>query len=125
VKWTPADDRCRAAWANVNVTTEKAAYGCAVAACELAEGLFAVRRADTGTGADYYVGLPGQGIDDLEGCLRLEVSGVDHGSELAVEQRLKDKLRQARDGRSNLPAMAGVVGFLVKLVVLEQVHDVG
>ena len=30
------------------------------------------------TGADYYVAPPGNSPEDLEDCLRLEVSGVDH-----------------------------------------------
>lgn len=125
VHWQPADDRCRAAWANVTVTTEHAAYGCVIAACELTEGLLAVRRADIGTGADYYVAPPGTGIEDLEGCLRLEVSGVDHGSAAVVQARLHDKVQQTRDGSDNLPAMAGVVGFLTRLILLERVDELG
>ena len=122
VRWTPADARCQAAWANTDVATENAAYGCALAACEVTAQLHAVRRAETGTGADYYVAPEGFGVDDLEGCLRLEVSGTDHGSESLVEQRLQDKIAQARKGRSNLPAMAGVVGFRVRLIVMETIE---
>ena len=89
---------------------------------KLISNLFAVRRADTETGADYYVASPGLGIEDLEGCLRLEVSGVDHGSEAVVAARLKDKIAQAQDGDSNLPAIASVVGFRVKLILMERVE---
>ena len=122
VLWEQTDERCRAAWANEVDATEAGAYGCAIAAAELTQGLFAIRRAETGTGADYYVAPPGHGRDDLEECLRLEVSGVDHGAEAIVEQRLRGKLDQAAGGRSNLPAMAGVVGFRVALILMQRVE---
>ena len=80
--------------------------------------MVAVRRAETKTGADYYIALQGGPMQDLEDCLRLEVSGVDAGPESTVNRRLKDKLAQAAAGSSNLPAMAGVVGFKAKLIML-------
>ena len=88
---------------------------------ELVDGLVAIGRADTGTGADYYMAPRGTTIEDLESfedVVRLEVSGVDRGSESAVNQRLKEKLAQASAGKSDLPAMAGVVGFKAKLIRL-------
>ena len=112
------DARTRDAWANVIDTTEAGAYACALAAVELADGLVAVRRAETLTGADYYVAPPGNSPDDLEECLRLEVSGVDRGPERAIEQRLGAKLAQAAAGNSNLPALASVVGFKTRLIML-------
>ena len=44
------------------------------------------------TGADYYVAPPNNAPEDLEDCLRLEVSGVDRGPETAIRQRLRAKL---------------------------------
>jgi hypothetical protein len=85
---------------------------------ELEEGLVAVRRAETGTGADYYIGRPDQGQDDLEDCLRLEVSGTDAANRAGVAQRLRIKIEQAAGGNSNLPAKAGVVGFQARLIML-------
>jgi hypothetical protein len=61
--------------------------------------------------------------DDLEDALRLEVSGVDKGVERVVKARLAAKLEQARCGHSNLPAMAGVVGFLSRLILLRRVQE--
>jgi hypothetical protein len=121
--WVKPDDRQAAAWANRDDTTELGAYACALAAVELTEGLFALRRAETRTGADYYVAPVGIEIDDLEDCLRLEVSGVDRGPETVVKQRLKAKLEQARRGASNLPAMAGVVGFGAQVVLTAHVEE--
>ncbi len=118
VVWQPPDARTRGAWANETDATEDGASACALAAVELTDGLVAVRRAETRTGADYYVAPHGASADDLEDCLRLEVSGVDRGPEQTVRQRLNAKLRQAAAGNSNLPALAGVVGFKARLIAV-------
>ena len=123
VEWPPPDGRARDAWANTTDATEQGAYACALAAVELVSGLVAVRRAETMTGADYYVAPPGNSPEDLENCLRLEVSGVDHGPEATIERRLRVKLDQAAAGKSNLPAVAGVVGFKARLIMLADLLD--
>ena len=106
------------AWANGNDATELGACACALAAVELADDMAAVWRAKTKTGVDYYIAPRGSTMQDLEDRLRLEVSGVDAGPESTVNRRLKDKLAQAAAGSSNLLAMAGVVGFKAKLIML-------
>ena len=111
VDWERTDDKCKAAYANETDTTEWGAYACALATTELTRGLVALRRAETGTGADYYLAPPGTTLDDLESCVRLEVSGVDKGTANDVEIRLLQKVAQARAGASNLPALASVVGL--------------
>ncbi len=121
--WTVPDSQTSGAWANAIETTEAGAYGCVIAGVEEARGMLAVRRAETGTGADYYVGSPGAGGDDLEDCFRLEVSGVDAGGYRDVARRLLQKAQQARLGNSSLPAIAGVVGFAERLVMLRDVED--
>jgi hypothetical protein len=118
VEWDRADARILRAWANEEDTTEFGAYACALAALELSEGLVALRRAETRSGADYYVALPDSLPDDLEDAVRFEVSGVSGGAEAVVAQRLRAKLEQAARGDSNLPAMAGVVGFRAQVVLL-------
>ena len=123
VEWRPPDARTRAAWANEIDATEAGASACALAAIDLSDGLVAVRRAETKTGADYYVAPHGASADDLEDCLRLEVSGVDRGAEQIVRQRLNAKLRQAASGNSNLPALAGVVGFKARLIAMANLED--
>ena len=122
VQWDKADDRTRGALNNEIDTTEAGAYACIIAAVELSEGLFAVRRAETSTGADYYVAPAGKGLDDLEDCLRLEVSGTDRGNKTAVQRLLQRKVQQAREGNSNLPALAGVIGFEVLTILIEHVR---
>lgn len=109
--WSPADDSLKAAWNNDIDATEAGACALALAAIEHCRGMFAVRRAETRTGADYYLDAPSAEIVDLETSKRLEISGVDKGSASAVRTRLKQKLDQARTGASNVPAIACVVGF--------------
>lgn len=123
ISWESPDSRSLVAWANTVDTTEAGAYCCVIAGLEKMRGLFAVRRAETGTGADYYVGPQGSGEDDLEGCLRLEVSGVDGGSAEVVATRMGAKSRQAKRGNSSLPALAGVIGFSAKLLMVCDVPE--
>jgi hypothetical protein len=66
VEWEPPDDHCRGAWANQDDATRDGAYACAIAATELVFGLYAVRRAETRTGADYYVAHLNHTAEDLE-----------------------------------------------------------
>ena len=126
VKWQQASQHVQKAWANETDTTEWGACACVLAAVELADGLVAVGRAETRTGADYYIAPSGASadIEHFDDCWRLGVSGVDRGPESAVNQRLGEKLTQAWAGDSDLPAMAGVVGFKAKLIKLAAL-DVG
>lgn len=121
IKWDPTDSRTRAAWANDIDTTEAGAYACAIVAVELSEGFYAIRRAETKTGADYYVAPSSSSEEDLESSFRLEVSGTDAPDVSVVDKRLRQKVGQALKGKSNLPAIAAVVGFQVKLIRLERV----
>ena len=72
----PPDVRTLNAHANEIDATEAGAYGVSLAAVEAISGLVAVRRAETLTGADWYIAPQGTDADDLESCIRLEVSGT-------------------------------------------------
>lgn len=122
VEWEVTDSRVQAAWANADDATRDGAYAFAIAATELLRGMVAVRRAETRTGADYYIALSGQDLEDLENCFRLEVSGT-HSDKSEVKRRLRVKLDQARQGNSNLPALAAVIGFRVQLILLQTVDE--
>lgn len=111
VSWGPIDERMRRAWNNGVSRTENGAVAIAIAAIELALGLVVVLRAETGSGADYYLAQMGDELGEPEDWLRLEISGTDEGDEKVLAYRLAEKCRQARAGRSNLPAIACVVGF--------------
>ena len=118
------NNRVLNAWANNIDTTESGAYGICLAAVESEEKLIAVKRAETLTGADWYIAPAGTVLDDLENCYRLEVSGVDAGSKTEIEYRLKQKVEQTKKGSSNLPAIASVVGFKEKIVLIRMVGKV-
>jgi hypothetical protein len=124
VEWDTPGSRIKAAYANNIDATEAGGYACVIAAVELARHLYAVRRAETATGADYYLNPINQQVEDLEGCLRLEVSATDSPARATVDRRLKEKIEQIKKGKSNLPAIAGVIGFLIKVILLSDVGEV-
>lgn len=117
VEWEATDQRTRHSWADSTAATEAGAYCLAMANAELTRGLYAVRRAQKGTGVDYYLAPAGSVPEDLETSMRLEVSGTDEGSVGMMTTRLKQKMEQARRVECNLPALATVVGFAAKKVI--------
>jgi hypothetical protein len=117
------DARAINAWANDIDTTETGAYGVCLAAVEAEEQMVAVKRAETLSGADWYVAPVGTEPDDLESCFRLEISGIDAGNRSAVSSRLLQKVNQTRQGASNLPAIASVVGFKERAVAIQRVSN--
>jgi len=122
--WETSDARTRLAWGNEIDTTEAGAYCIALAAVEVSDGLVAISRAETGTGADYYLGKQAELPEDLEGSLRLEVSGVSIGSMSALKARLATKIQQSKNGVSPLPAIAAVVGFSCSTVLTADVEKI-
>ena len=118
-----ADKALQRAYANDIDATENGACGVALVVLEAVTGLVASGRAETLTGADYYVMPPGAAFDDLENSIRLEVSGVDGGTSADVRRRLREKIAQTKKGQSNLPAIASVVGFKVLEVVMSSIED--
>lgn len=118
VKFSVPDARTLAAHANEIDATEIGAYGVSLAAIEDVQGLVAVHRAETQTGADWYIAPNGDTIDDLENCIRLEVSGISTGTSADINRRLREKVAQALRGKSNLPAIASVVGFKALEVII-------
>ena len=119
--WQGPSEAAQRAWNNDDDATRDGAYIVSVAAVEHEMGLVALRRAETRTGADYYL-APAKG-DGFEDAFRLEVSGVDHGDASEVRRRLKKKERQAAEGDSPLPAFASVVGFLEKMILVSVVEE--
>ena len=125
VNFAVPDARVRNAHANEIDATETGAYGVSLAAVEAVSGLVAVRRAETLTGADWYIAREGTEIEDLESCIRLEVSGINAGASSDIRRRLGEKVAQAARGQSNLPAMAAVVGFKVLEVAISPLGEQG
>ncbi len=109
--WRPPPQALQAAWNNAIDATEWAAYCVALAAVEITNGLYAIYRAETQSGADYYLAPAGAEADDLENLVRLEVSGIDEATPGTIATRLKQKLEQLKKGPSNTPGIASVVAF--------------
>lgn len=119
VKWVPVDDKVRRSYNNADDAKRDGAYVLAFAAVEELEQLVSIARAETKTGADYYLGPADSNPNDLEDALRLEVSGTD-GSITQIRARLREKLEQTRNGVGTEPAIAVVVGFKNRLILLER-----
>lgn len=123
VQWGVPSQRCLDAYNNSDDAKRDGAYACALAAVEMTRGMVAVRRAERLTGADYYIGPVSETLpNDLESCLRLEVSGTDQDPTDA-RYILREKMLQARDGRSALPALAAVVGFRIRQILIKTVEE--
>lgn len=121
VDWLANSPRMDRAYANTIDATEWGAYGVSLAALELEAGLVAVQRAETLSGADYYVAPIAASNDDLEEAFRLEVSGTDLGVRSICRSRLNRKIDQTRSAGHSKPALAAVVGFSEKLVLVSDV----
>ncbi|PKB71838.1 MAG: hypothetical protein BZY87_03615 [SAR202 cluster bacterium Io17-Chloro-G6] len=118
--WSIPGDRIRRSWNNIDDATRDGAYGISLAAIESSLGFYAISRAETGSGADYYVG-PEYGLDKLEASYRLEIAGSNRGNAATIRRRLLGKVKQLRDGNLKLPGLASVVGFLQRQVEIELV----
>ena len=121
VDWPTVSDQVKAAWNNEIDATEQGASAVALASVEATRGMVAVSRAETLSGSDYYIDAPGAVVVDLETTYRLEISGIDAGDLKQVGYRLNKKIKQAKAGSSNLPAIACVVGFKILKVATDDV----
>jgi hypothetical protein len=121
VHWSATNEAEKMAWANADDATRDGAYAATLAIVEQQEGLVAVLRAHTRTGADYFIAPPGTPRGHIEDAIRLEISGVDKGNGTIVRTRLLQKMDQARRGESDTPAMAAVIGFKAATVMYERV----
>ncbi len=111
LRWIPPTDTMRRSWGEQNDTIEWGAVGVTLAVLGTARGLVATQRAQRGSGADYYVAPLDASDDDLEGAIRLEISGIDRGESQELVRRLAQKIDQLKSGDSNTPGIAVVVGF--------------
>jgi hypothetical protein len=119
--WSVPNETAQLSWRNQDDATRDGAYIISLAIVEHELGMVALSRADTRTGADYYIGRPS--ANDLEGAFRLEVSGVGNGGQVKIRRRLRQKLDQASRGDSFLPAYASVVGFREATILVSLVED--
>jgi len=122
VSWQAPTDRAARAWANRDDATRDGAYSLSLAAVEAEYGLTAIARADTRTGADFYIAPHGE-HEDLENAYRLEVSGLDQTGESRLRSRLRRKVAQVEGGNASGPSLVSVVGFSVRRIAIAEVED--
>jgi hypothetical protein len=127
VAWPPPTAEHIRSSANVEQATRDGAYALALAAVDAQLGLVALRRAEGRSGSDFYLIPKGSDVPsdphlDLErdDLIRLEVSGINEDDDAAMRGRVRQKIRQALDGHSPVPAIVGVVGFLSARVVFRE-----
>lgn len=124
VTWPKPSDPVWLAWGNKDDATRDGAYAISLATVEAHEGLVAVGRAETRSGADYLLAPREKAVEDFEASFRLEVSGIDNGTPAQISHRLVQKQEQARQGQSDLPAIAAVVEFKHSVVAVAYVRSV-
>ncbi|MHB8577224.1 MAG: hypothetical protein ACYDCQ_18080 [Dehalococcoidia bacterium] len=131
VRWQTPSQLVLDTWHNRDDATRDGAYAVAIAAVQQHLGLFVRRRAETQTGADYYITpRPADtGDDDTadvdleEPWLRLEASGIDRCPTIAeLRTRVLRKEAQTRRGASVLPAIVGVVAFSMPRIAITHVQ---
>lgn len=123
IQWSPPDALLVRSYNNADDAKRDGAYVLAFAALEEFEGLVGIGRAETKSGADYYVAPASSPLEDFESAWRLEVSGTD-GDHNEVRKRLKQKKLQALKGDADGPAIAAVVGFKSRIIMVEQAANV-
>ena len=106
--WNVPAARVLGAWANTTDATEAGAYGCVIAAVEVLRGYYAVRRAETGTGAEYYIGPAGSDNMTLKTASGLKCPGWVGVMLTEVRRRLAGRGRYANArcgsaGQTRLP----------------------
>ena len=111
LSWQSPDDQARRCWADPEVATEHGAYGVATLLVPEISDFTVVERSKKGTGFDYWLGEKNDDGPLFQGKARLEVSGIRTGSDNAVRNRIKKKLRQTEPSDGVLPAIVVVVEF--------------
>jgi hypothetical protein len=119
--WREPGHTAELSWKNQDDATRDGAYSIAIAVVEAELDMVALSRADTRSGADWYIGTAG--ASDLENAYRLEVSGLDSGNQAEMRRRLRLKESQAARGESFLPAYASVVGFREATALLSSIEQ--
>jgi hypothetical protein len=125
VPWADPTEEDRRSYNDCDEATEFGACGLVLAAADLQLGLVAYARAKRKSGVDFYLCLSTEvdahtiasyDLDHFE-TVGLEVSGIDRDDDSKMNERVRRKVTQIRNGNSPDRAVAGVAGFLGARVV--------
>jgi hypothetical protein len=108
----------RATWNDQEEATEQGAYGVALLLLHEIEGQTVITRSRKGTGFDYWVGKEDGAL--FQQKARLEVSGIRHGGSANIEQRVRQKTRQAGPGRGGIQTYVAIVEYSAPLARVVQ-----
>lgn len=106
-------ERMRHTYKDERRTTDFGAAGVALLLTRLVTGLELVTQSDTGTGIDYYFGVPSNDPNNpFKSLMRLEVTGIRVESDTNRPQyRVTQKLKRLTKHQSGLPAIVAVIEF--------------
>lgn len=111
VHWPEINEQMLRCWNDATYTTEHGAYGVAMLIAESVTGLTVVERSDKGTHIDFWLGEDDEDQPPFLNQARLEVSGIRHGGDAEIAQRLGQKIARLEGTDSTLPAYVIVVEF--------------
>lgn len=111
LRYGQVTDRMRRGHNDPEVATENGAYGISILLVDHNTDLTVIERSRKGTGFDYWLGLRSSPGPYFQQKARLEVSGIRHGTDGAVDSRVKTKLEQTRRSDGRLPAYVAVIEF--------------
>ena len=118
LRWSPATDQMRRAWADEQEATEEGASGIALLLTRQETGYSVNSRSRKGTGIDFWLG---SNPDVLITSARLEVSGILNGDAATIRNRVREKMGQTeRSDASDLPVYVCVIEFSAPVAHLEE-----
>ncbi len=109
VSWREPSEQVKRSWADEPFATEQGAYAVAIGLAREARGLVALERSRRFNGFDYWLGEDEQTL--FADKVRLEVSGIRHGTDAQIKARVKQKVEQVAVSDGELKGLVIVVEF--------------
>lgn len=113
LKWNKLDPTVFESWINLEETVEDAAYGLAITMVSMNTPYEIIKQSAKGSNVDFWCAEK-NGDYPFQNAVRLEVSGILHGSMGQINFRLKEKKIQAENGE--VPYLVLVAEFSRPLV---------
>lgn len=107
----PVTDHMRRSHNDSEVATEYGAYGISILLIDFNTDLTVIERSRKGTGFDYWLGSKDSPAPYFQQKARLEVSGIRCGTDVAIDSRVRNKIKQTKRSNGSLPAYIAVIEF--------------